>query len=80
MQRPTFAGLRAANASELRCVAKPIHNANPKTYEALREMWERATPHDAHRKLSEPDVFVTNMKDKLSQLPKILRLDETIRY
>ena len=45
----------------------------------LREEWLGCTAELAHKKLSGVDVTVTNMRDKATQLPKILQLDQAVK-
>ena len=42
-------------------------------------MWGDMTAEGAYLVLSKPDVVVTNQSDKEAQLPKILKLNETIK-
>ena len=42
-------------------------------------MWGHVTAQKAYETLSSPDVTVTNAKDKEMQLPKILKLDESVK-
>lgn len=42
-------------------------------------MWAARTPKEAHDTLSQPDVTVTNLKDKEQQLPLILEFDQRVR-
>ena len=62
-----------------RCTVVPIYNANSIMASYLQAMWAEKTPQEAHAILSQEDVTVTSMKDKVDQLPKILKLHEDIR-
>ena len=62
-----------------RCSIVLVHDAPSKTHDALIEEWAACNAHEAHRKLSSPDVSVTNQSDKDVQLPKILQLDSLVR-
>ena len=42
------------------------------------DTWSARTPLDAYSILSRPDVTVTNNKDKVLQLPKVLALNSAI--
>jgi len=42
-------------------------------------MWAGKSAQEAHDILAQPDVLVTNQSDKERQLPKILKLNETIK-
>jgi hypothetical protein len=53
--------------------------APPRERETLVEMWGHVTAQKAYETLSSPDVTVTNAKDKEMQLPKILKLDESVK-
>ena len=46
--------------------------------EGLVAMWATKTPEEAHEILKEPDVTVTNQKDKSVQLAKLLRLNDEV--
>ena len=47
--------------------------------EALVEEWSDCTPEQAHGKLSQPDVAVTNQSDKDNQLPKLLSFNDAVK-
>ena len=55
------------------------HDAPSKTHDALIEEWAACNAHEAHRKLSSPDVSVTNQSDKDVQLQKMAKLDDRCR-
>ena len=57
----------------------PLHNASAKVSETLIDMWTVKSAQEAHDILAQPDVLVTNQNDKERQLPKILKLNETIK-
>ena len=79
MQKCTTDGLVSAPEAERRAVIKCIHNAPPRERETLAEMWGHVTAQKAYETLSSSDVTVTNAKDKEMQLPKILKLDESVK-
>ena len=62
-----------------RFTVKPLHNANDMLSDFLVKMWAGKSAQEAHDILAKPDVDVTNQKDKEQQLPKILKLSETVR-
>ena len=65
-------GLRPAEFSRRRCEFVCIHNATAGTEDTkLVDMWRQRTPNEARRVLSAPDVTVTNLSDKTTQLEKI---------
>ena len=66
-------------SSDKRCVIEPMYNANKIFATYLRDMWAKKTPQQAFDFLSKPDVTVTNQSDKDNQLPKIQKLDETVK-
>ena len=47
--------------------------------QALVEEWSGCTPKEAHGKLSQPDVAVTNQSDKDAQLPKLLSFNDEVK-
>ena len=47
--------------------------------QALVEEWSDCTPKQAHGKLSQPDVAVTNQSDKDNQLPKLLSFNDAVK-
>ena len=72
-------GLAPAAEGARRCTIVPVHGANSIMAEGLVAMWARRTLTEAHEVLAEPDVMVTNQKDKDTQLPKILSMDDEVR-
>jgi len=80
MQTLSSSGLRPASKGvERRCTVAPILGANSSLVESLLAMWGERSPQQAHDLLSKDDVTVTNLSDKEGQLPKILKLNETVR-
>ena len=84
MQEASPAGLRGAPPATRRCTIVCLWNAQPKYQgEQLIEMWASKSPEEAHQMLSQPDVTVTNTRDKEMQLPKIrgmaLQVKEVLR-
>ena len=53
--------------------------SSAKVSETLVDMWAGKSAQEAHDILAQPDVLVTNQSDKERQLPKILKLNETIK-
>ena len=79
MQRvDAVAGLAPAPEAERRCEVVPIVNANPLMAEGLYAMWANKTTVQAHDALARDDVTVTNQKDKMKQLTKLLRLNDDV--
>ena len=72
----TVNGLDQAVESERRCTIKCIHNAPAAFEDALTAEWSTKTADEAYDVLKQPDVKVTNQKDKDMQLPKLLALDD----
>jgi len=79
MQDASASGLTTASEEKLRYTIVPLHNASAKVTETLVDMWAGKSAHEAHGILARPDVLVTNQGDKDKQLPKILKLDETVQ-
>ena len=79
MQAPSVNGLAAATLEEKRYAIVPVHGANATMGEGLVAMWASKTPTEAHKVLASPDVTVTNLKDKETQLKKLLTLDKEVR-
>mmetsp|Transcript_83172 Transcript_83172/g.166092 ORF Transcript_83172/g.166092 Transcript_83172/m.166092 type:complete len:209 (-) Transcript_83172:349-975(-) len=79
MQVASNEGLVGAPTAMRRCIIECVHGAPEGLKQALIDEWSHATAATAHNKLSLPDVSVTNMSDKLMQLPKIKMLDEVAR-
>lgn len=73
-------GLGAASKTARRYTIECLHNATAGNEDVkLVQMWERATPSEAHALLSKPDVVVTNQGDKDMQLRKIEKIDSEVR-
>lgn len=79
MQVVTSVGLTPSEEKARRCTVVPILGSNANMVDALVEMWACRTPEEAHAFLSNPDVTVTNMKDKEKQLAKLLSLSNEVR-
>ena len=80
MQKVTPDGLRPATEDERRYTIKCIHNATDRhDSEGLVDKVYTKKPEEMHGILKKPDVDVTNRKDKLDQLPKILAMDEHVK-
>ena len=80
MQRAGRTGLEPAPQVERRCAIVPIHGADRGVADGLVRMWSTKTPMEAHAILGNPDVTVTNQRDKDVQLKKILALDAEVRH
>lgn len=78
LQRCTRHGLQPAPVDERRCTIVPILNANDDMCDGLLSMWDSKTPAQAHSALAQPDVTVTNLKDKEQQLAKLLSLQSEV--
>ena len=70
MQTCTAEGLRPARPMERRCKIEVIHGANSSIREGLLKMWAERSVDEAYELLSNPDVTVTNQRDKEVQLPR----------
>ena len=80
MQEGSSDGLRPAPVSRRRVEMRCLHNATAGTEDKkLQSMWEAVTPSEAHALLSKPDVTVTNLSDKETQLVKVKQLDGEMR-
>ena len=79
MQDASTSGLATASEEKRRYTIVPLHNASAKVSETLIDMWTGKSAQEAHDILAQPDVLVTNQSDKERQLPKILKLNETIK-
>ena len=79
MQMATETGLVSAPERKRRCSIVCIHGAAETYKRALVEQWSNCNAMKAHEMLSAPSVKVTNMADKLVQLPKIALLDWIVR-
>ena len=79
MQDASTAGLATASAEKSRYTIVPLHNANATLSKMLTELWAGKSAQEAHDILAAPDVQVTNESDKKTQLPKILKLNETVK-
>ena len=75
MQMVTPAGLKSAPVEQRLCTIEVMNGAPKVLTTALIEEWADCNALEAHDKLRQPDVEVTNKKDKRTQLPKILKLD-----
>ena len=72
-------GLVSAPKNRQRYTIRCIHGAPPALEHSLVQEWSHCTTHSAHKKLSNPDVLVTNMSDKEDQLKKIFTFDQRIK-
>ena len=83
MQHATPGGLKSAvGTSNQRHHIVCIQNAKAQAElytKVLVDGWTDKTPQEVHGILSKPDVTVTNQADKDGQLPKIMRLDQTVQ-
>ena len=79
MQDASTSGIATASEEKRRYTIVPLHNASAKVSETLIDMWIGKGAQEAHDILAQPDVLVTNQSDKERQLPKILKLNETIK-
>jgi len=84
MQMATPDGLRPAVGTKnvrhhIKCVQNAVEQADSHI-EMLQKVWATRTPQKAHEFLAKPDVTVTNQSDKEGQLPKILLLNQIVRY
>ena len=79
MQTVTSNGLRPATEAELRYTIECIHTAD-ETHdkEGLVKKVSKKTPKEMFDHLKNPDVIVTNAKDKETMLPKILEIDRHV--
>ena len=78
-QQVTPEGLRPAIGTERRCEVVCVHNAEDSLRDVLFGMWATKSLQEAHQKLGKPDITVTNMSDKQTQLVKLLTLNEQIK-
>jgi hypothetical protein len=79
MQHMTSAGLEPVPSGLERYTICCIHNAKIGVKQTLLETWHDRSPQQAREILSKPDVSVTNLRDKETQLEKIEFLDEDVR-
>ena len=79
MQMATEHGLVPAPDEQRRYTIVPILNANAYIADALVGMWRNKTPQEAMEVLAQPDVVVTNQKDKMMQISKLRQLDAEIK-
>ena len=75
MRTVTVNGLDYTPEEERRCTVVPIHNAPKALTAALVDEWGDKTAKTAYDILKQPDVKVTNQKDKDMQLPKLKKLN-----
>ena len=78
MQTVTSNGLRPATEAERRYTIKCIHTAAETTSTGLLNLVSTKTVEGMHGILKKPDVNVTNMKDKETMLPVILKTNEHV--
>ena len=79
MQTVTPEGLRPATEAECRYTISCIHNATTETTaKGLVDLVSIQTPEAMHDILRKPDVFVTNVKDKETMLPKIREINRHV--
>jgi hypothetical protein len=80
MQTATSMGLQPAEDTERRFTISCIHNA---TYDfaakGLLDLVSTKTPEDMHNILAEPDISVTNAKDKNDMLEVIRRINQHVK-
>ena len=79
MQDATEHGLRPAARDSRRCTMVPIQGADHKICESLVDMWSDRDPRQAYDHLAKPDISVTNQRDKVEQLAKLLELNEIVQ-
>ena len=81
MQIPSAEGLSPTEGSleQQRYDIVPIYGANSHLADSLIEIWARKKPSEAHDKLKDPDVTVTNEGDKKSQLKKLLKFNDQVK-
>ena len=75
-QEASAHGLVGATAARRRISVATILNAPPSFEQALLDMWAAKTPKETCAILAEPDVLVTNQKDKDTQIGKVSKLDQ----
>ena len=79
MQVCTHDGLSGvAHGDAERCTIVPTLNASMAVADELSQMWSQRTPQEAHDVLALPDVTVTNQKDKVFFLPKLLEMSDEV--
>ena len=81
MQKLTSSGVKSETGNGKRFLIKCIYNAasQPEVYaNALIDLLKDKTPDAVHAVLSQPDVSVTNGRDKEIQLPKLGQLDSLV--
>merc|ERR1711920_1144890 len=83
MQVATQHGLKSAVGTDKeRHHIVPLHSCakEPRRHKDLLEStWAGQTPADAHMQLSSKDIEVTNQSDKQNQLPKIKKLNQSVK-
>jgi len=77
LQLVTTDGL-SGSAGSPRCSIRCIHNAPASFAQTLRDLWASKSAAEAKSVLSEPDVTVTNQRDKDVQLARLDALDAEI--
>jgi len=79
MQTATSDGLRPSTEAERRYTISCIHNATIETTaKGLEDLVSKSTPTEMYDILKEPDVNVTNAKDKDTMLPVIQKTNEHV--
>lgn len=83
MQTITEAGLippaNVPTGSRPRFTIKAFGTANEASATSLKDVWHNATPADARKKLSNPDISVTNKSDKINHLDKLHSMNEMVK-
>ena len=79
MQDASTSGLATASEAKRRYTIVPLHNADASLSDMLIKLWAGKSTQEAHGVLERPDVLVTNQSDKERQLPKVLKLNDTIK-
>jgi hypothetical protein len=78
MQMATDDGLVPAPREKRRCDIVPIHDASSVTVSELEALVAGKSLDQIHEMLESPDISVTNLNDKNTQLPKLLALDSQV--
>lgn len=80
MQSCSSSGLSTAVGDEVRWTIACLYLARPEIHgRFLEDLWRDATVARAHDVLSSNDITVTNLRDKQSQLPKLMRLESQVK-
>ena len=79
MQTVTPNGLVTSERSEARFDVRFVHSASKELGKALVHMLASKTAAQIHAQLAQPDVEVTNLKDKERILPMVLRMEGELK-